>query len=197
MGFYRAIRRLFLILADPMFRFEVAGRDEVPADGPAVIVAPHRSLLDPACVGAAVTRPIRFLIVGRMYHKPWARWFFRSMRSIPLQKGGAASLSAMREALRALQRGELVGIFPEGRLLSDWQEGGIHPGAAMLAIRRGAPVLPVGIHGSDEAWPRRRRYPGPAPVRVRIGTLIEPPGRHDSHGVELLTSRIERAIREL
>jgi 1-acyl-sn-glycerol-3-phosphate acyltransferase len=197
MGFYRAIRRLFLILAGPLFRFEVVGREEVPADGPAVIVAPHRSLLDPACVGAAVTRPIRFLIVDRMYRKPWARWFFRSMRSIPVQKGGAASLSAMREALRALKRGELVGIFPEGRLLSDWQEGGIHPGAAMLAIRSGAPVLPVGIHGSGEAWPRRRRYPGPAPVRVRIGTLIEPPGRHESDGVELLTSRIERAIREL
>jgi 1-acyl-sn-glycerol-3-phosphate acyltransferase len=196
-SFYRAARRLFLIIAAPMFRFKVVGRDNVPPAGAAVVVAPHRSWLDPACVGAAIERPIRFLILDRMYHKPWARWFYRSMHSIPVQRGGAASLSALRQALRCLERGELVGIFPEGRVLSDWREGGIHPGAAMLALRTGAQIVPVGIHGSANAWPHGRALPGPARVSVQIGSPIDPPERHRRDAVELFTRRIEEAIRAL
>jgi len=197
MAFYRAIRRLFLIIAAPLFRFQVQGRQHVPRRGAAVVVAPHRSWLDPACVGAAIERPVRFLILDRMYDKPWATWFYRRMRSIPVQRGGAASLSAMRQALSCLRRGEVVGIFPEGRVLRDWREGGIHPGAAMLAVKSGAPILPVGIQGSAKAWPHRRLFPGPAKVRVRIGTPIEPPSRDEPRAVELLNASIEKAMRAL
>ena len=197
MIFYRVIRRLFLILAAPMFRFRVAGRELVPRRGPAVVVAPHRSWLDPACVGAAIERPIRFLIVDRMYHKPWARWFYRAMRSIPVQKGGATSRAALRQALACLRRGEMVGIFPEGRVVSEWSLGGLHAGAAMLAVRSGSPVVPVGIEGSADAWPHGRPYPGPAPVSVRIGSALKPPEQTGKDAVAMLTDSIEQALREL
>jgi 1-acyl-sn-glycerol-3-phosphate acyltransferase len=197
MIFYRTIRRMFLIIAAPMFRFRVEGRDLVPRQGAAVVVAPHRSWLDPACVGAAVERPIRFIIVDRMYHKPWARWFYRGMKSIPVQKGGAASRSALRRALFCLERGELVGIFPEGRVVSEWTKGGLHAGAAMLASRSGTPVIPVGIRGSAEAWPHGRPLPRPAPVGVRIGSPIEPLRRGGKGAVRMLTERIEQALKSL
>ena len=197
MLFYRAVRRLFLLLAGPLFRYKVTGRELVPREGALVVVAPHRSWLDPACVGAAVERPIRFLIVDRMYHKPWARWFYRGMKSIPVQKGGAASLSALRIAMRSLRKGEDVGIFPEGRVLKGWSEGGLQHGAAMLAVRTGSPIVPVGIHGSAAAWPHGRPFPVPARVSVRIGRPIAPPERGEAGGVERLTQRMEEAIREL
>jgi 1-acyl-sn-glycerol-3-phosphate acyltransferase len=197
MLFYRVVRRLFLLLAGPMFRYKVTGRALVPREGALVVVAPHRSWLDPACVGAAVERPIRFLIVDRMYHKLWARWFYRGMKSIPVQKGGAASLSALRIAMRSLRKGEAVGIFPEGRVLKGWSDAGLQHGAAMLAVRTGSPIVPVGIHGSAAAWPHGRPFPGPARVSVNIGRPIAPPDRSETGGVERLTQRMEEAIREL
>jgi 1-acyl-sn-glycerol-3-phosphate acyltransferase len=197
MLFYRAVRRLFLFLAGPMFRYKVTGRELVPREGGLVIAASHRSWLDPACVGAAVERPIRFLIVDRMYHKPWARWFYRGMKSIPVQKGGAASRSALRVAMRSLRNGEAVGIFPEGRVLKEWTDGGLQHGAAMLAMRTGALIVPVGIHGSAAAWPHGRPFPGPARVSVRIGRPIAPPARSEPGGVERLTQLMEEAIKAL
>ena len=75
-----------------MFRFRVEGAERVPERGPAVVVAPHRSWLDPACVGGACRRPIRFLIMEAVHSKFWTRWFYRGMGTIPV--------SRLREARR-------------------------------------------------------------------------------------------------
>jgi len=197
MGFYRFARRLFLIIAGPMFRFRVEGRERVPAAGPGIVVAPHRSWLDPACVGGASPRPIRFLIMHSVYHKPWARWFYRLMRSIPLQPGGSVSLGALRQALLRLQRGELIGIFPEGRVVRDGVEPTVHPGAAMLAVRTGAPVIPLAIVGSARAWPPGRLYPGPARVRAAFGAPIQPPAGRGRDATEEMLRRIEAVFEDL
>lgn len=197
MSFYRAIRRLFLLIAGPMFRFRSSGVEEIPARGPAVLVAPHRSWLDPPCIGAACPRPVRFLIVDKVYRKPWARWFYWCMSGIPVSPGGLGSLRAVREALRALQRGEVVGIFPEGRVVPPGEESPIHPGAALLASRARAPVVPAGIWGSARAWPRGRRLPRPAPVRVRFFEAISPPRTRGSEGRRQMQRELEVAMRDL
>jgi 1-acyl-sn-glycerol-3-phosphate acyltransferase len=193
-GFYRLIRRLFLILARPAFRFRVEGREHVPLSGPGILVAPHRSWLDPAVVGAACPRPVHFMILKGVYEKPWARWFYRKMRSLPVEPGGNASISALRGALRHLRSGELIGIFPEGRVVTDEAESVVHPGAALLAVRSGARVIPMEIRGSDVAWPKGQKLPRPASVSVTIGPGLDPPARGSGVEIEEMTRRIERAL---
>jgi 1-acyl-sn-glycerol-3-phosphate acyltransferase len=198
MLFYRFIRFTFRVLARPMFRFRIEGAENLPAAGPGVVVAPHRSWLDPACIGGACPRPVRFLIIDRVYQHPWARWFYRSMQSIPVTAGGGPlTVTALRGALRALRNGQLIGVFPEGGVYSSDRPGSLHPGAAMLAARGGAPVIPIFIEGSAEAWPHGRSWPGPGRVRVRIGRALDPPEGHDREALREFLARIEARLEQL
>ena len=190
---YRLVRRLFLLVARPMFRFRVEGVERLPQRGGAIVVARHRSWLDPPCVGAACPRTVRFLILSKVYEKPWARWFYRSMRALPVAAGGVASLGALREALRYLQRGGLIGVFPEGGVVTG-SDGRLHPGAALLAVRSGAPIVPLEIEGSERAWPHGRWYPGPASVRVTFGVPVLPPPGRGRGAVNEMLRRIEAAL---
>jgi len=192
--FYRLVRRLFLLGAAVLFRLRVEGAERLPPSGPAIVVAAHRSWLDPACVGGACRRPVRFLIMESVYANRWARWFYRAMGTIPVGAGAASSASALRGALRALARGEVVGVFPEGRVWPAESPGPVQPGAALLALRTGAPVVPLVICGSARAWPHGRRYPGPAAVRVRVGDALEPPPGAGRDAVDELSARIARAL---
>jgi 1-acyl-sn-glycerol-3-phosphate acyltransferase len=195
---YRFVRGVFRVVAWPMFGFHVEGAEHVPGDGPGVVVAPHRSWLDPACVGGACPRPVRFLVMDSVYRRPWARWFYRGMRSIPVRVGGGPlTVTALRGALRALRDGQLIGIFPEGRVLPEGPLGALHPGAAMLALRGRAPVVPVVILGSSKAWPHGRAWPGPAKVRVRIGPAVAPPEGVDRDTVARFIGRIESCLQQL
>lgn len=190
--FYRYARLLFLALAKPMFRFRVDHAERVPERGPGVVVAPHRSWLDPACVAGACRRPIRFLILEAIHGKRWARWFYRGMRTIPIAP--EVALAALRCALAHLEAGGLVGVFPEGRVVAPGRVGVVHPGAALLAIRSSAPVIPVAIEGSAAAWPHGRLWPEPAAIRVRVGEPILPPERVTRRTREELVRRIESVL---
>ena len=198
MVFYRSVRGLFRLLAVPMFRFRVEGVERVPVEGPAVVVAPHRSWLDPACVGGACPRPVRFLIMDTVYRRIWARWFYRRMHGIPVRVGGGAeTMAGLRDALRALRAGQVVGVFPEGRVMPPGPLQPLHAGAALLAVRGQAPVIPIVIRGSAKAWPRGRRWPGPAAVSVHVGQTIEPPTERGRDAVDRLLTRIAAALEAL
>ena len=196
--FYRLVRRCFRIVAAPMFRFAVEGEDRVPSQGPVIIVAPHRSWLDPPCLAAACRRHVRFLIMEKIYIYPWVNRFYSSMQAIPVKIGdGAMTLAALREALRALGAGTMIGIFPEGRVVAGERMGKMHPGAATLALRSGAVVVPVIIDGSARAWPRSRRWPGPSRIRVRFGDPLHPPEGRGRADAERFNERIRDALDSL
>ena len=198
MLFYRSTRLLFRLIARPAFDFTVEGAEHVPRHGAAVLVAAHRSWLDPACVAGAVPRPVRFLILESVYRRRWTRWFYAAMGSIPVTTpGGPPSVRALREALRVLRAGGLLGVFPEGRVFSAEAPGPLRPGAALLALRGAAPLIPIDIHGSDRAWPHGRRWPRSAPIRVRIGPPIAPPSSSGREAAEQLTESVGQALRSL
>lgn len=196
--FYRIIRAVFRCLALPYFRFRVRGVPRLPATGAGVVVALHRSWLDPAAVGAALPRPVHFLIMDRVYEKPWARWFYDRMGTIPVPAGGGKGAApAIRAALRRLRDGELVGIFPEGSVRSDGDPDVVFPGAAMLSVRGRAPIIPVAIRGSRAAWPKGCKLPRPARVAVEIGNPIPPPDVDAPDAIEEVLRTIDRVLREM
>lgn len=195
--FYRLVRLVFRCVALPYFRFRVRGAERLPSSGPVVVVALHRSWLDPAAVGGALRRPVRFLILDRVYRKWWGRWFYRLMGSIPVPSGGREVAIGLRAALRCLRAGELVGIFPEGGVRPEGPTASVLPGAAMLAVRAGAPVLPIAIRGSSAAWPHGRKLPRPAAVAVEVGAPIPPPASRDDEAVTAMRRTIEETLREM
>jgi 1-acyl-sn-glycerol-3-phosphate acyltransferase len=195
--FYRVARATFRVLALPLFRFSVEGAERIPATGPAIVAALHRSWLDPACVGGACPRPVYFLMQRDVYHKPWGRWFYRRMGAIPVPVGGTPSVAALKAAVQCLEEGAVLGIFPEGGIGGKGSRTALYRGVAYLAVRCGAPVIPAAIHGSARAWPHGRNWPAPARVRVRFHAPLDPPtGLGGTEAVDDLMRRTRLALDE-
>lgn len=139
---------------DRAFDLDVVGLENVPSNGPAVIAPNHLAFID--SVFAIFAMPRRMLAVGKAeYMDSWkTRYFFPAAGMIPIDRsGGAASQAALDLAADRLQRGELFLIYPEGtRSRSGYLHKG-RTGAARLALRTGAPIVPVGIRGTDDIQP--------------------------------------------
>jgi 1-acyl-sn-glycerol-3-phosphate acyltransferase len=184
--FYGAVRMLFYPAGRWYFRIRIEGLENIPASGPAIVAANHVSWLDPVALGSACTRPVRFLIARHVYDLPWTRWFYRGMRTIPVERG-SRDPRGVRAALRALSRGEIVGVFPEGAgLLAGPGEREAQAGALLLAAASGAPFVPAGLSGTRRAWPPRSRFPRPVTVTVRFGEPFTPWSKGERPGREAL-----------
>jgi 1-acyl-sn-glycerol-3-phosphate acyltransferase len=119
----------------------------IPRDGPAVVVANHVSGLDPLLLIAASRRPLRFLIAREQYQRLALTWLFRAVRCIPVDRQERPE-RALREALKSLQQGDVVALFPEGRIqLPSDHISKLKPGAALLARKTDAPVVGCRIEG--------------------------------------------------
>lgn len=157
------------------WRFHVEGLENVPTEGPALICPNHTSVLDSFFVPAVLPRRITY--VGKAeYMDDWkTKHLFPAMGMIPIDRGGgSASERALSAAQRVLERGELFGIYPEGTRSRDGVLHRGHTGPARLALRTGAPLIPVGIRGSREIMPPDARYPTLfRPVVIRFGTPVD------------------------
>ena len=119
----------------------------IPAKGPAVVVSNHVSGLDPLLLIAASRRPLRFLIAREQYERVGLRWLFRAAGCIPVDRQSRPAV-AMRSALTKLKEGEVVALFPHGKIhLDSDPPRRLKPGAARLALFTGSPLIPVRITG--------------------------------------------------
>ena len=179
----------------------VEGLERVPRHGPFLLVANHRSLADPPIIGWAVGhkvgRVIHFMAKEEMRRWPIIGWLAEGS-GVFFVRRGEGDRSAQRAALRLLAEGRPIAIFPEGTRSKDGRLGPAKPGAALLAIRSGAPLLPVAITGTERLFPGRSRVPHRTRVVVRIGppfTLEHfPSGRIPR---ELLSQGTERIMGEI
>jgi 1-acyl-sn-glycerol-3-phosphate acyltransferase len=170
----------------------------VPADGPLIVCGNHSSFLDPWLIGMAFPRPVRYLITHRWYYRsPVWSGFFRAFGTIPVKERDPRG--TIRQLCEHLGEGEVIGMFPEGKISHDGRIQKLQSGVARLAANSGAPVLPVGIRGGFESLPRHRRFPRPSRVRIVVGETIrfpgsplERPGREDieSFNAELVRQLI-------
>ncbi len=153
-------------------RVRIEGLDDLPQDGPLIVVANHLSNADPPLVAGWLTpalgRQMHILAKEALFVGPVGA-LLRGLGATPVRSGGS-DIEAFRVAQAVLQRGEVLCIFPEGTRSRTGMMGEARPGVAMLAIRLGVPVLPVGISGTDIFLGRGRRLPRlRTPITVRIG----------------------------
>lgn len=168
---YAICKPIAVVLMKLLFRLETHGTENVPAHGPLLIVANHSSVLDPPLVGGAAPRKLTFLAKAELFRVPGFGAFIRRLNAQPLRRDGADP-SALRAAQRVLQDGGAVLVFPEGTRGDEGILRPAKPGAALLAMQTGVPVVPAYVSGSGRAWPRGRRLPRPAKVVVTFGAPL-------------------------
>jgi 1-acyl-sn-glycerol-3-phosphate acyltransferase len=165
---YDILKPLAMAFMRLYFRLESRGREHVPGQGPVLLVANHSSALDPPLVGGACPRQLTFLAKAQLFDIPLFGALIRRLNARPLRRDGADA-GAMRTALRLLQEGAALLVFPEGTRGPEGVLREPKAGAAMLAILAGVPVVPVFISGSGRALAKGRRLPQPVKVRVTFG----------------------------
>jgi len=169
------VRLGLALLAD---RIVVEGADSLP-DAPGVIVASnHLSILDPPLVTVTVARligrQVRYMAKAEAFEMPVVGSILRAYGGFGVRRG-RADREAYRAAHEVLASGAWLGLAPEGTRSRTGHLGEPKPGVALLAVRSGATVLPVGISGSDRAWPVGARLPRPGSrVTIRFGTPYRP-----------------------
>jgi putative phosphoserine phosphatase/1-acylglycerol-3-phosphate O-acyltransferase len=203
------IQRLALSFTHPFFlpfaKFDIDGVENIPESGPAIIVGNHRSYFDPMAIAVTIARTdrsVRFLGKKEVFDAPILGQIAAMMGGIRVDRG-TGSDEPLKAAAEALERGEMVALMPQGtiprgvaffepKLKGRW-------GAARLAAMTGAPVIPIGLWGTEKVWPRSARVPNvlnivdPPLVTIRVG----PPVALKYQGPDADTKRIMKALMDL
>lgn len=186
-------------------RVTVEGLEHVPASGPLIIAANHISNADPPLMASWLTpalgRPIHWMAKSEALEWPLAGWFMRQNGAFGIRRG-AADTEAFRLAKRVLDEGRVLGAFPEGTRSPTGALQKAKDGVSLLALRTGAPILPVGVAGTDRFWPRGQKLWGVGGrIALRVGEpfVLErergPDGQRES--MEDVTTRLMLRIAAL
>ncbi|MEW2131458.1 lysophospholipid acyltransferase family protein [Streptomyces sp. NPDC005435] len=178
--FYNLLKYVVLgPLLRVLFRPRIEGLENVPASGAAIVAGNHLSFSDHFLMPAILRRRITFLAKAEYFTGPGLKgrltaFFFRSAGQIPVDRSGKeAGQAAIREGLRVLGRGELLGIYPEGTRSHDGRLYKGKVGVAVMALKAGVPVVPCAMIGTFEAQPPGRKLPRLRPVGIRFGKPMD------------------------
>ena len=160
------------------FRLDLRGTEHIPADGGLLIVPNHQTYADPPLVTIPVRRPVYYMAWSRLFDIPVFSKLIRLLRAFPVEIE-SRDARATREAVRLLQGGAALMIFPEGERTTDGDVGRFKPGAFRLAVSLGVPVLPVTIAGGFGAWPPGRVLPRPRPITITYHAPLSADARLD------------------
>lgn len=185
------------------YRVRVEGSDVVPTHGPVILAANHRSFLDSIFLPLVLRRRVTFVAKAEYFDDPKTAWFFRAVGQIPIRReGGSAAEGALAAATDVLERGGVFAIYPEGTRTRDGYLHRGHTGVARLALQTGAPIVPVGLVGTDECQPTDKKVPRVfRTVWLRFGNPL-PVAHYEDRADEALvlrqvTDELMYEIREL
>lgn len=153
------------------FRARYYTPERVPLSGPVILASNHASYFDPPLVGSGIKRPINYLARASLFTVWPFGWFLRQLNSVPVDRdgGGAAGLKAILD--RLLAGGGII-LFPEGTRTHDGKLQAARSGIGLTVIKSTAPVVPVRVFGTYEAFGRHQRFPHPRPIAVKYGEVM-------------------------
>ncbi len=157
-------QHLFGLVYGPLgYKAKIVGVENMPKEGSLIVAPNHLSNNDPPLMGYALPRVPHFMAKVELFNPPLVGMFLKTLGAFPVHRGKVDKI-AIRRAMEILQRGDVLGIFPEGNRQEPGKLGAFHDGVASLALRTGTPILPVGIVGT--------KVPKRGQVRVTIGKPI-------------------------
>ncbi|MBI4658025.1 MAG: 1-acyl-sn-glycerol-3-phosphate acyltransferase [Verrucomicrobia bacterium] len=150
------------------FRWRVFNSERVPAEGPVILASNHASFLDPPLIGAGLPRSINYLARENLFRFPLIGALLRSWNSVPVDRNGGGA-AGLRQILDRLLAGGAIILFPEGTRTRDGRLQPARSGIGLAVIKSQAPVVPVRVFGTYEAFGRHLRFPKPHRVAVKFG----------------------------
>ena len=194
--FAHAVRATVGVVLAALFRTKVVGGANVPASGGVVLAGNHVSYADPVLLWCRSPRPVHFMAKSELYDSDFIGWGLDLFWAFPVNRG-VSDRAAIAKAGEYLAAGEVVGIFPEGTRNRDG-EAEAHGGAAFIALRGEAPIIPVGIAGTERIAPKGSKGIRFPKVVISFGEPIDPGsfagGRKER--VEAITAEVMRRIGE-
>jgi 1-acyl-sn-glycerol-3-phosphate acyltransferase len=170
---YDALRVVCRFIAVWLYGLRVEGRENWPSEGCGLVCANHQSMFDPPLVGLTCSRRMNYLARDTLFRVAGLKQLITFLDAIPIDRDGGG-LAGLKETLRRLKAGELVLIFPEGTRTRDGEVAPLKPGFIAVARRSKAPLMPVGLDGAYQAWPRTAWLPRAGRIGVAIGKPISP-----------------------
>jgi len=144
------MRFIVWMLIHSVYRLEKSGLDHIPEEGPALVVCNHVSFVDALIIAAACRRPVRFVMDHRIFKLPVLSFVFRTGKAIPIasaKEDPAMMERAFAEVARALREGDVVAIFPEGRITDNGEMLPFRPGLKRILEQTPVPVVPMALRG--------------------------------------------------
>jgi 1-acyl-sn-glycerol-3-phosphate acyltransferase len=159
---------LFRFVYATYFRWRVYHPERVPLTGPVILASNHLSFLDPPLVGAGVKRGINYMARKTLFRYPGIGTLLRSWNAVPVDRDGG-SAAGLKEILDRLKRGGAIIMFPEGTRSLDGRLQPARSGIGLAIIKSTAPVVPVRVFGTFEAYGKSVRFPRPHRIAVKYG----------------------------
>ncbi len=178
------------------FRGRIYGAEHVPHQGPLVVVSNHASYFDPPIVSCCLGRPVAYMAKEELFDIPILKQAIQWYGAYPVSRG-AADRSAIRSALKYLEAGWATGVFLQGTRTLDGRITDPKMGAALIAAKAKAPLLPVSLWGTQGILKKGSAIPRSVPVTVRIGKVIDAPSSTERQELQAVTQQCVAAINAL
>ena len=169
----------------------------LPRHGPAILICNHTSGLDPLLIQSVCPRLIVWMMAREYYEIRALKWVFKAIEAIPVDRGGR-DMTATRAALRALENGRVLGVFPEGRIEKTRELLPFQTGVALMAIKTGVPVYPAYLDGTQRNKPMLRAFVQRNRATLTFGPQVQFDRTSTSkEGLQAATERLTEAVANL
>lgn len=159
------------MLCKLLLKIEVSGRENIPKKGGFILASNHCSHLDPVILGIVCRRKLNFMAKEELFRNPFFAWFMYRFGAFPVKRR-RADISALKEAMKRVNSGNALVIFPQGSRDYDLEASEPQAGVGFLASKIDVPVIPVFIRGTEKALPKGARFIRHAKVSVCFGRQI-------------------------